>query len=165
MEPSATIATWSNIARMSGHRSTVSVGDTTVTAQRGENGGRSGGAGYSGGGDDGAPGYDGGSSGGDGRGPGGGRGSGDNIRAFTLTSWSLAPGRSGGFYRGRDYYGNYYYYGGGGGGVLVDGMGPQDYSYQGQGYGGGGGGYQRFPQWSIGLQGVILLEMISYENK
>ena len=37
---------------------------------------------------------------------------------------------------------------------------PQDYSYQGQGYGGGGGGYQR-RDWSTGLQGVILLEMIS----
>ena len=99
-------------------------------------------------------------------GAGSGRGSGDNIRAFTLTSWSLAPGRSGGYYRGRDSGVHYSYFGGGGGGVLVDGMGPQeDYSYQGQGYGGGGGGYQRFPQWSIGLQGVILLEMISYENK
>ena len=115
----------SNIAYTSGHRSTISVGDTTVTAQRGQNGGHSGGAGYSGGGDDGEPGYDGGRSGGDGRGPGGGRGSGDNIRGFTLTSWSLAPGRGGQYYRTRGSGLHYSYFGGGGGGVLVDSTGPQ----------------------------------------
>ena len=142
--------------------STINInGVTNLTAMNGQDGGNSGGDGYSGGGgclscdggsDDG--GSNGGSDGGDGEGSDGGSGSKQNIRDYTFTSWTLTPGAG-----GKSFFGGGYYKGGGGGGVMVDGRGASGASqYQGEGYGGGGSGGGAFTD---GLQGVILLEVES----
>jgi len=126
----------------------------------------SGGDGYSGGGGGfGVPfdQCDGGSDGGSGKGPSGGSGTGEDIRDYTFTSWILTPGAGGNCFDSepvdittiRDNCA-----GGGGGGVMVEGAGPEASLYQGQGYGGGGG--SPYPQYGQnGLQGVILLEVVS----
>ena len=115
----------------------TSEGQTIITAQPGQdNVNEVGGSGYSGGGGGGSNGSDGGEGGADGGdgddGDGaGGTGTGLDISAIKLTSFSLTPGRGG---KGKAGGG-----GGGGGGVMVDDIGPQDTVHDGQGYGGGGG--------------------------
>ena len=132
----------------------TSEGQTIITAQPGQDGhSYEGGAGYSGGGagplsSDYSGGH-GGQDGGDGQDSSagyqaGGTGSGLDISAIRLTSFSLTPGR-GGMAAG--------VYGGGGGGVLVGGCGPQASEYDGQGYGGGGGRY------GDSEPGLVLLEI------
>ena len=141
---------------------------TTVTANGGQpsrNPYNIGGAGYSGGG---GRGYDpdygctncgswggrDGSKGYDGNCGVGGSGTGENIRSYALSHFTLSPG----------YYGEpkiSHGVGGGGGGVMVDGNGPSALTWHGQGYG-GGGGYDpgNSGGYSTGLDGVILLEVV-----
>ena len=126
----------------------------TVTAEPGEYGNGNGGNGYCGGGGYGSSETgDGGTNGGNGQDSfagAGGRGTGENVAAYSLRTWSLTPG-AGGRHTGT-------LFGGGGGGVLVDGAGPDtETDYQGRGYGGGGSG----PHHGSGLPGVILMEIAS----
>ena len=140
--------------------STVMIDEESITAESGEDGGDyPGGDGYSGGGGHGDM-CSGGSNGGhgyciDGGVYGGGYGTGEDIREYIFTTWTLTPGDGGSFVED----GWHSYSGGGGGGVLVDGEGPQETTgVRGQGYGGGGNGY--YGVWyGEGLQGVVLLEI------
>ena len=83
----------------------------------------------------------------------GGHGTGEKLSSFPLNSFILTPGVGGQHYSG---------HGGGGGGVLVDGAGPSEWdNTQGEGYGGGGCRDNSLGDYvSIGLRGVILMEMV-----
>ena len=129
----------------------------TVTGYEGN-----GGDGYSGGGGGGKSyGGNGGSNGGKGHWGGGwggdngdgGRGTGEDIRNYALSGFTLSPGQGG---QPEGGYGPVQMGGGGGGGVLVGGSGPARSQYQGEGYGGGGGygGSSR-----KGLNGVIIVSV------
>ena len=82
----------------------------------------------------------------------GGSGTGEDIREYVFTTWTLTPGAGG------VHYNSSRCLGGGGGGVMVDGTGPHTDQYKGQGYGGGGNGKTGAGN---GLQGLILLEILS----
>ena len=130
--------------------------DTNVTAERGYEAlygdhHNDGGDGYSGGASAGD--WFGGSDGGWGQGSSGGRGTGEDIRDYIFDTWTLSPGAGGEFYIGTGTL----FYGGGGGGVMVSGVGPEASQYHGQGYGGGGNSHEA----REGLQGIILLEIVS----
>ena len=118
-------------------------GPRVITATQGSNGGQyTGGNGYSGGG---FHGYEGGSDGSNGKGYNVGNGMGLDISSISLKDHILSPGNSGA---------GYGYYGGGGGGVLVNNVGPNSGTNQGEGYGGGGSVYN-----GHGLQGMVLIEV------
>jgi len=136
--------------------SVVTIDDLKITAEAGQNGHVDGsnvyhgGDGYSGGGGHMGP-YQGGSNGQDGYGVTGGPGTGENVRNYFFSFWTLTPGLGGTPLGGEKYCSGYC--GGGGGGVMVNGEGPGNGIYSGQGYGGGGGGYGY-----SGEKGVILFE-------
>ena len=134
--------------------SSVTYNGTSIVAKPGHagNGSITGGGGYSGGGQGGN--FNGGSDGSAGEGSHGGSGTGEDIRKYVFTTWTLTPGAGG---SGAPYPGC----GGGGGGVMVNGAGPdtdQPFPGKGKGYGGGGSGIPALP-FNIGLQGIILLEI------
>ena len=83
----------------------------------------------------------------------GGYGSGQNIRSYALSHFTLSPG-----YYGAPNYGTGT--GGGGGGVLVDGNGPSASQWHGRGYGGGAGNDPGTHDPDTGLDGVVLLEVV-----
>jgi hypothetical protein len=124
-------------------------GQKVLTAQPGGNseydsyGIDNGGDGYSGGGG-GYRGTRGGYNGSDGKCCYAGSGSGFDISTISLEHNKISPGLGGS--SGSD--------GGGGGGVLVNNVGPNSGTYQGEGYGGGGSGWR-----GHGLQGMVLIEV------